>query len=230
MQALWENGASTVAEVREHLADPLAYTTVLTVLRTLEAKGYVGHEEAGRGHRYLRQPSSSRRRARTPCSTSPKSCSRARPSCCSRIWCPSRSSALGSSTACARCCARTRRQGEAAMIAWMIYASAGCSVLRCCRAECRACGAVAPRRHALGLAGGDDRVAGTTGADQRGDAAPAWHVAVRRHAAADLALRDATSIPMPALLVPLDGCAALWRMPDSGAKWLCSTAGCCCPC
>ncbi|WP_017464087.1 BlaI/MecI/CopY family transcriptional regulator [Dyella ginsengisoli] len=53
MQALWDRGASTVAEVREHLADPLAYTTVLTVLRTLEAKGYVGHEEAGRGHRFF---------------------------------------------------------------------------------------------------------------------------------------------------------------------------------
>ncbi|MGA0586316.1 BlaI/MecI/CopY family transcriptional regulator [Dyella sp. KRB-257] len=53
MQALWERGASTVAEVREHLADPLAYTTVLTVLRTLEAKDYVGHEEAGRGHRFF---------------------------------------------------------------------------------------------------------------------------------------------------------------------------------
>ena len=53
MQALWERGASTVAEVREHLADPLAYTTVLTVLRTLETKGYVDHEEAGRGHRFF---------------------------------------------------------------------------------------------------------------------------------------------------------------------------------
>ncbi|EIL90900.1 BlaI/MecI/CopY family transcriptional regulator [Rhodanobacter sp. 115] len=53
MQALWEHGASTVAEVRERLADPLAYTTVLTVLRTLEAKGYVDHEEAGRSHRFF---------------------------------------------------------------------------------------------------------------------------------------------------------------------------------
>ena len=52
MQALWEHGPSTVAEVRERLADPLAYTTVLTVLRTLEAKGYIDHEEAGRGHRF----------------------------------------------------------------------------------------------------------------------------------------------------------------------------------
>ncbi len=33
-------------------ADVLAYTTVLTVLRKLEGKGYVGHEEEGRAHRY----------------------------------------------------------------------------------------------------------------------------------------------------------------------------------
>jgi predicted transcriptional regulator len=52
MAVLWERGPSTVAEVREHLEDPLAYTTVLTVLRTLEAKGYVGHEEEGKAHRY----------------------------------------------------------------------------------------------------------------------------------------------------------------------------------
>ena len=52
MTVLWERGASTVAEVREQLADPLAYTTVLSVLRTLEAKGYVGHAEEGRAHRY----------------------------------------------------------------------------------------------------------------------------------------------------------------------------------
>lgn len=39
MQVLWEQGPSLVAEVREHLPDKLAYTTVLTVLRTLQAKG-----------------------------------------------------------------------------------------------------------------------------------------------------------------------------------------------
>jgi BlaI family penicillinase repressor len=52
MQVLWDQGPSTVAEVRAKLRDELAYTTVLTVLRTLEAKGYIGHEEEGRGHRY----------------------------------------------------------------------------------------------------------------------------------------------------------------------------------
>ena len=52
MAVLWTQGASTVADVRDRLEDPLAYTTVLSVLRTLEAKGYVGHIEEGRAHRY----------------------------------------------------------------------------------------------------------------------------------------------------------------------------------
>ena len=53
MQVLWDHGPSLVAEVRERLADPLAYTTVLTVLRILETKDYVGHTEEGRVHRYF---------------------------------------------------------------------------------------------------------------------------------------------------------------------------------
>jgi BlaI family transcriptional regulator, penicillinase repressor len=52
MNVLWEIGGGTVAEVRARLTDDLAYTTVLTVLRTLEEKGYVGHEEEGKAYRY----------------------------------------------------------------------------------------------------------------------------------------------------------------------------------
>lgn len=52
MGVLWERGSATVAEVRDALSDELAYTTVLTVLRVLEEKGHVGHEEEGRAHRY----------------------------------------------------------------------------------------------------------------------------------------------------------------------------------
>ena len=52
MAILWTRGASTVAEVREQLEDSLAYTTVLTVLRTLEAKGHVTHRIDGKAHRY----------------------------------------------------------------------------------------------------------------------------------------------------------------------------------
>lgn len=52
MAVLWEHGPSTVAEVREQLADELAYNTVLTMLRILEEKGYAGHTEEGRAYRY----------------------------------------------------------------------------------------------------------------------------------------------------------------------------------
>lgn len=52
MTVLWDRGPSTVAEVRESLVDDLAYTTVLTMLRVLESKGFVGHEASGRAHIY----------------------------------------------------------------------------------------------------------------------------------------------------------------------------------
>jgi len=53
MRVLWDHGPSVVNEVKDKLADELAYTTVLTILRTLEQKGYVKHEEEGRVHRYM---------------------------------------------------------------------------------------------------------------------------------------------------------------------------------
>ena len=52
MEILWERGSATAAEVRDALEDDLAYNTVLTILRRLEQKGYVGHTEEGRAHRY----------------------------------------------------------------------------------------------------------------------------------------------------------------------------------
>lgn len=53
MDVLWDLGTATVAEVQERLPDELAYTTVLTILRTLEEKGHVRHEEEGRAYRYI---------------------------------------------------------------------------------------------------------------------------------------------------------------------------------
>ena len=53
MAVLWDIGSGTPAEVREHLGLPLAYTTVLTILRNLEAKRFVTREEEGRAHRYF---------------------------------------------------------------------------------------------------------------------------------------------------------------------------------
>jgi predicted transcriptional regulator len=52
MEVLWAHGPSTVNEVQSHVVDELAYTTVLSHLRGLESKGYVGHTGEGRAHRY----------------------------------------------------------------------------------------------------------------------------------------------------------------------------------
>ncbi len=53
MAVLWERESATVAEVLEALSAELAYTTVLTVLRGLEAKGHVRHESEGKAFRYF---------------------------------------------------------------------------------------------------------------------------------------------------------------------------------
>jgi BlaI family transcriptional regulator, penicillinase repressor len=53
MTVLWQHGSGTVTEVQEALSAPLAYTTVLTILRNLEAKGFLRREEEGRAHRYF---------------------------------------------------------------------------------------------------------------------------------------------------------------------------------
>lgn len=53
MEVLWRRKRATVADVVEHLAPPpLAYSTVLTTMRTLEQKGYITHEEEGRAYVY----------------------------------------------------------------------------------------------------------------------------------------------------------------------------------
>ena len=53
MTVLWANGSGTVTEVKEALDAPLAYTTVLTILRNLEAKGFLRRADEGRAHRYF---------------------------------------------------------------------------------------------------------------------------------------------------------------------------------
>lgn len=53
MSVLWRRGSATVAEVRESLAEDLAYTSVLSALQALEEKGYVRHEAEKRAYRYF---------------------------------------------------------------------------------------------------------------------------------------------------------------------------------
>lgn len=52
MSVIWERGSATVAEVKAGIADDLAYPTVLTILRTLEAKKHVRHALEGKAFRY----------------------------------------------------------------------------------------------------------------------------------------------------------------------------------
>lgn len=54
MQVLWKLRRATVSEVATAMPKPpLAYTTVLTMLRILEQKGAVGRELDGRAHVYF---------------------------------------------------------------------------------------------------------------------------------------------------------------------------------
>jgi predicted transcriptional regulator len=53
MDILWTNGPLSVADVADKVGEPpLAYNTVLTTLRILEQKGYLGHRAAGRAFIY----------------------------------------------------------------------------------------------------------------------------------------------------------------------------------
>ena len=53
LKALWDRGAGTVREINELLAERgrrWAYTTVLTLLARLEAKGYAASDKSGVAH------------------------------------------------------------------------------------------------------------------------------------------------------------------------------------
>lgn len=53
MSVLWELGEATATEVRERIDPDLAYTSVSTMIRTLELKGYVSHRKGeGKTHVY----------------------------------------------------------------------------------------------------------------------------------------------------------------------------------
>ena len=55
MNVLWDKGSATVHEVLQALTaeSPLAYNSVLTIIRILEKKGYVKHVKDKRAHVYI---------------------------------------------------------------------------------------------------------------------------------------------------------------------------------
>jgi BlaI family transcriptional regulator, penicillinase repressor len=53
MSVLWDRGEATVTEVRDRVDPDLAYTSISSMIRTLEMKGYVSHRRGeGKTHVY----------------------------------------------------------------------------------------------------------------------------------------------------------------------------------
>jgi predicted transcriptional regulator len=50
MEVIWARGSATVADVVEALDGKDAYTTILTLIRILKAKGYLKSNKEGRAH------------------------------------------------------------------------------------------------------------------------------------------------------------------------------------
>lgn len=54
MSVLWELGEATVTTVRDRVDPDLAYTSISSMIRTLELKGYVSHRRGeGKTHTYF---------------------------------------------------------------------------------------------------------------------------------------------------------------------------------
>jgi predicted transcriptional regulator len=54
MSVLWDLGEATVTEVRDRVDPGLAYTSISSMIRTLEMKGYVSHRRGeGKTHVYF---------------------------------------------------------------------------------------------------------------------------------------------------------------------------------
>jgi predicted transcriptional regulator len=63
MDIIYQSGQATAAEVLERLPDPPSYSAVRAMLRVLEDKGHLRHEE--QGPRYVYLPTLPRDKART---------------------------------------------------------------------------------------------------------------------------------------------------------------------
>lgn len=62
MDVIYSRGQATAAEVQENMPDPPSYSAVRAMLRLLEEKGYLKHEQDG--PRYIFKPTLAREKAR----------------------------------------------------------------------------------------------------------------------------------------------------------------------
>jgi predicted transcriptional regulator len=65
MEVLWRKGNATVADIAAALPKQLglAYNTVLTTMRILEAKGYARHDQRKQGRAFVYRPIMTRKQA-----------------------------------------------------------------------------------------------------------------------------------------------------------------------
>lgn len=58
MEIFWQRGPSTVQQILDALPGdkPLAYNSVLTIIRVLDKKGYVAHAKSSDGRAYVYAP------------------------------------------------------------------------------------------------------------------------------------------------------------------------------
>lgn len=62
MDVIYQRGQATAAEVQENMPDPPGYSAVRAMLRLLEEKGYLHHEQDGQ--KYIFKPTLAREKAR----------------------------------------------------------------------------------------------------------------------------------------------------------------------
>ena len=87
MQLVWAKGPITAEVVREQLPRRLKESTVRTVLRRLEEKGYVGHTVEGRTYVYQATEARGRVAARAVQRHLRSWCARSRPRASCGSWC-----------------------------------------------------------------------------------------------------------------------------------------------
>jgi predicted transcriptional regulator len=106
MQLVWANGPITAEAVRERLSRSLKESTVRTVLRRLEDKGYTTHTVDGRT--YVYQAAEPRGRLESRPAHRRRFCKRLN----RRVLVGAVDTAMSTNVSCARLLTRLRRQGE----------------------------------------------------------------------------------------------------------------------
>ena len=53
MSVIWRRGSATASEILDEIEDDISYSTVMTMMRILQSKGHVRHEQDGKAFRFF---------------------------------------------------------------------------------------------------------------------------------------------------------------------------------